>query len=178
MVCFLIIFYFIFVLGSLQDFIDSCKKFGTEISEEVEFLVVILDNLFFFHFFQRVLKIFCQLVVAVALFHKQRFVHHDLKPGNIFMDENLNAIIGMGRMFFCMFLFGSGDFGEARSFTVDHTSTITALGSMMYMAPEILKDEKFFFFFFNFFVFVFRHSFPCDVWSLGVILYKVRKILY
>jgi serine/threonine protein kinase len=35
-----------------------------------------------------------------------------------------------------------GDFGEARSFSIEHTGTITALGSMLYMAPEIVKNEK------------------------------------
>jgi serine/threonine protein kinase len=34
------------------------------------------------------------MVVAVSLFHLQQLVHHDIKPGNVFMDENLNAIIG------------------------------------------------------------------------------------
>jgi serine/threonine protein kinase len=38
---------------------------------------------------------FSQLVVAVALFHTQRLVHHDLNPGNIFIDEDLNAIVGV-----------------------------------------------------------------------------------
>jgi serine/threonine protein kinase len=35
-----------------------------------------------------------------------------------------------------------GDFGEARSFTMDHTGTMTALGSMLYMAPEIVRNQK------------------------------------
>jgi serine/threonine protein kinase len=39
--------------------------------------------------------VFGQLVVAVALFHTERLVHHDLKPGNIFIDEDLNAIVGV-----------------------------------------------------------------------------------
>jgi serine/threonine protein kinase len=46
-------------------------------------------------FNQRILKIFSQLVVSVSLFHTQQLVHHDLKPGNIFMDEDLNAIGGV-----------------------------------------------------------------------------------
>jgi serine/threonine protein kinase len=42
-------------------------------------------------------------------------------------------------------LFLIGDFGEAQEFTVYHTSTMTAFGSILYMAPEILKDEKYIF---------------------------------
>jgi hypothetical protein len=79
--------------------------------------------------------------------------------------------------FILSFFFYPGDFGEARSFTTDHTGTMTALGSMLYMAPEILRNERYvFYFLFMGFTFIacYRHSFPCDVWSLGVILYKVR----
>jgi serine/threonine protein kinase len=90
-------------------------------------------------------------------------------------------------IFICCFiyvcnLFFLGDFGEARTFTVDHTGTMTALGSMLYMAPEIVKNQKFVVCVYeneylngNLFL-CFRHSFPCDVWSLGIILYKVWKI--
>jgi serine/threonine protein kinase len=39
--------------------------------------------------------LFSEVVVALALFHTQQLVHHDLKPGNIFIDEELNAIIGI-----------------------------------------------------------------------------------
>jgi serine/threonine protein kinase len=56
---------------------------------------------------QRLLKIFSQLVVSVSLFDTQQLVHHDLKPGNIFIDEELNAIVGASLLFLffiCMFL--------------------------------------------------------------------------
>jgi serine/threonine protein kinase len=85
-------------------------------------------------------------VVAVALFHTQHLVHHDLKPGNIFMDEELNAIVGPFSLCFSFPIYSFvGDFGEARSFSADHTGTITALGSMLYMAPEIVKNQKYLF---------------------------------
>jgi serine/threonine protein kinase len=102
-------------------------------------------------------------VVALSLFHHQHIVHHDLKPQNIFIDENVNVIIG--------------DFGEARYFTFDHTSTTTGLGTMLYMAPEMLKGEKFVFKMLNYFIF-FSHSYPCDIWSLGVILYEVFSFFF
>jgi serine/threonine protein kinase len=81
------------LIGSLQDFLDLCQKFGTEISEEVIF--ILYTFFLIFYVFQRVLKLFSELVVAISLFHTQRLVHHDLKPGNIFIDEDLNAIVGM-----------------------------------------------------------------------------------
>jgi serine/threonine protein kinase len=97
-----------------------------------------------------VINIFSQLVVGVALFHSQKLVHHDIKPGNIFMDENLNVIIGISFLiyFILLPLLLIGDFGEAREFTADHTGTMTALGSMLYMAPEVMKGEKYILFLF------------------------------
>jgi serine/threonine protein kinase len=41
------------------------------------------------------LKVLSQLVIAVAMFHLHGHVHHDIKPGNIFIDEDVNAILGM-----------------------------------------------------------------------------------
>jgi serine/threonine protein kinase len=91
-------------------------------------------------------------VVAVSLFHTQSLVHHDLKPDNIFIDEDLNAIVGVWWLCY-LYLFALGDFGETRSFMVNHTSTVTALGTMLYMAPEIVKGEKLVNLFYNFFFF-------------------------
>jgi serine/threonine protein kinase len=51
-------------------------------------------------------------------------------------------------MLFFIFFFQIGDFGEARSFTGDVHETITALGTMLYMAPEIVRNEKYVFFVF------------------------------
>jgi serine/threonine protein kinase len=42
-----------------------------------------------------VIKIFSQLVVAVCLFHTNNLVHFDLKPANVFIDADLNAVLGM-----------------------------------------------------------------------------------
>jgi serine/threonine protein kinase len=40
------------------------------------------------------MKIFSQLVVAICLFHTNNLAHFDLKPANVFIDENVNAILG------------------------------------------------------------------------------------
>jgi serine/threonine protein kinase len=41
---------------------------------------------------------FPQLVVATALFHSQQLIHHNLKPDNIFIDDDMNVIVGVLEM--------------------------------------------------------------------------------
>jgi serine/threonine protein kinase len=44
------------------------------------------------------------MTIAVALFHTQQLVHHDLKPDNIFIDDDLNAILGMKKYYLHLFI--------------------------------------------------------------------------
>jgi serine/threonine protein kinase len=67
--------------------------------------------------------------VAVSLFHTNNLAHFDLKPANIFIDEDVNAVLG--------------DFGESRFFVPsEDAGTISALGTMLYMSPEMVRNEK------------------------------------
>jgi serine/threonine protein kinase len=47
------------------------------------------------------------------------------------VDEDNNAILG--------------DFGESRSFLHKELGTFTTVGSLLYMAPEVINSEKFVF---------------------------------
>ncbi|XP_062514884.1 serine/threonine kinase-like domain-containing protein STKLD1 [Corticium candelabrum] len=81
-----------------------------------------------------------QIVEALVFVHKKQTIHRDLKPSNIFMTEDLNVTIG--------------DFGVATVLGDDRTKARTTVGSMNWMAPEVLErpyDER------------------SDVWSLGCI---------
>jgi serine/threonine protein kinase len=40
------------------------------------------------------MRLFCELVVAARMFHTINLAHLDLKPANILMDENVNAVVG------------------------------------------------------------------------------------
>ena len=77
-------------------------------------------------------------------------MHRDLKPDNIIVDPNSGkpTII---------------DFGLSKDIEVSQrakgqTQSTYIVGSRAYMAPEILEEHY--------------HSYPCDMWSMGVILYQ------
>lgn len=86
-------------------------------------------------------KWFGQMVEALAFVHKKKVIHRDLKPSNIFMTKDLDITIG--------------DFGVATVMNDARTRTRTTVGTMNWMAPEVLErpyDER------------------SDVWSLGCIV--------
>lgn len=89
-------------------------------------------------------KWFGQMLDAMVFVHKKGMIHRDLKPSNIFMADDLNVSIG--------------DFGVATIMGDARTRTRTTVGSMNWMAPEVLErpyDER------------------TDIWSLGCILLEM-----
>jgi len=81
-----------------------------------------------------------QMVEALVFIHKKEVIHRDLKPSNIFLKEDLSISLG--------------DFGVATIMGDKRTKTRTTVGSMNWMAPEVLErpyDER------------------SDVWSLGCV---------
>lgn len=88
-----------------------------------------------------------QIIGAVAYMHDRKVIHRDLKLGNIFLDEDMNAKIG--------------DFGLATLLVSEDDRKKTICGTPNYIAPEILygKDKG--------------HSYEVDVWSIGIILYAM-----
>jgi len=85
-----------------------------------------------------------QMLEALVFVHKKRVIHRDLKPSNIFMTTNLNITIG--------------DFGVSTVMGDARTRTRTTVGSMNWMAPEVMErpyDER------------------SDVWSFGCIILEL-----
>jgi serine/threonine protein kinase len=107
-----------------------------------------------------------ELVDALDVLRKNQIVHRDLKPGNIVLDKDYHLKLI--------------DFGTCRLLNpeiiqqVQKTELIAKLGSQTqadmfrtfslvgtedYISPEVLQDVEV--------------SYPCDLWSLGVILYQM-----
>lgn len=86
-------------------------------------------------------KWIAQMIDALVYVHKKSIIHRDLKPSNLFLTSDLSISIG--------------DFGVSTQLGEERIKTRTTVGSMNWMAPEVLErpyDER------------------SDVWSLGCIM--------
>jgi calcium-dependent protein kinase len=77
--------------------------------------------------------------------HKQNIVHRDIKPENILLVSQDSFKIKV-----C-------DFGL--STVVENEGLKDMVGTPYYLAPEILRKEK--------------YNEKCDIWSLGILLYEL-----
>ena len=80
---------------------------------------------------------------ALLKIHKKGIMHRDIKPYNIFIDNNKTKI-------------KLGDFGCSIKIKDNNSEPI---GTIFYTAPEIIKNLK--------------YDEKCDLWSLGVTLYEL-----
>lgn len=88
-----------------------------------------------------------QVASALALAHRSGVIHRDIKPDNILLDEENNALLT--------------DFGVATTIVPGETakSQVTAAGTPAYMAPELFMGQP--------------ATVRTDIYALGIMLYEM-----
>lgn len=76
--------------------------------------------------------------------HKENIIHRDLKTDNIMSHNGIYKIV---------------DLGFAKMIPTDSDIYGTVLGTIITMAPEVMKKEK--------------YGLKADIWSIGVIFYEM-----
>jgi NIMA (never in mitosis gene a)-related kinase len=89
-----------------------------------------------------------QITQGVNHLHSKEFMHRDLKPGNIFLSNDVKSL-------------AIGDFGLARE--MESTFASTVAGTLRYIAPEVLTEK--------------RYGFGADIWSLGCIFLEMVMLV-
>jgi len=91
------------------------------------------------------------IIDGMRYIHSMNIVHRDLKSLNILLDDD-NAVI-------C-------DFGMSKILEQTNNMSTFNIGSIAYMAPEIMLNV--------------RYNFKCDIFSFGVVLWEIMhgKIPY
>jgi serine/threonine protein kinase len=84
---------------------------------------------------------------AMAHVHSCGIVHRDLKTGNVLLDKHLFPHVS--------------DFGLAFFSETLHSARTSRVGTVNYMAPEVVKNES--------------HTNKIDVWAFGMILYELYE---
>ena len=93
---------------------------------------------------EEIVKIGVDICRALELCEKKKIIHRDIKPDNIFVNDNGDYKLG--------------DFGVARQ--LERTATfMSKKGTYNYMAPEVYRGE--------------RYGAQADIYSLGLVLYRL-----
>lgn len=134
---------------SFEDFkvVEYLDEIGWDISIRMEYLTSFMDYCTGKELTEKeVIKLGCDLAMALIYCRKLNIIHRDVKPENIFVSRFGD--------------FKLGDFGIAKEQA--HTmSNMSKKGTYSYMAPEIYKGEK--------------YDSSIDIYSLGIVLYKLMN---
>lgn len=100
----------------------------------------------------RALPVTTQLLSALAVAHEGRVLHRDVKPSNVFLTTGVDASTPMVKVV---------DFGIARfqDDTARRTTTGKVIGTLAYMAPEVLRGQP--------------PSAAADLYAVGVVLFEM-----
>eukprot|EP00928_Gymnodinium_smaydae_P028809 TRINITY_DN21873_c0_g1_i1.p1 TRINITY_DN21873_c0_g1~~TRINITY_DN21873_c0_g1_i1.p1 ORF type:complete len:954 (-),score=181.30 TRINITY_DN21873_c0_g1_i1:178-3039(-) len=97
----------------------------------------------------RIMLIVAQLLLALQHIHARKILHRDLKPMNIFLTKRDEVKLG--------------DFGVAKLLEGSAAGAQTQIGTPLYLAPEVLKQET--------------YGTKSDLWSLGVVTYELAALV-
>lgn len=104
---------------------------------------------------ERVADYVLQACVGLAEAHARGIVHRDLKPGNLFLSHTID-----GRVEVKVLDFGISKVLSDSATELELTKTSSVLGSAPFMSPEQIRCSK-------------HVDTRSDIWSLGVILYRL-----
>ena len=86
-----------------------------------------------------------RFIIFLKEIYEKHLIHRDLKPENLFLKNDLRLMIG--------------DFGVAKQLQDGTVHANSLIGTLNYMAPEILRREK--------------YSNKVDIYALGCIIYEL-----
>jgi len=102
------------------------------------------------------LRLALHVARGLQYLHQNRIVHRDLKPGNVLLVSNRQSMGGL--------MAKISDFGVSRSVQNDLSSMTAVVGTIEYMAPEILMGES---------DTRIEYGPPVDVFSMGILLWQI-----
>ena len=98
----------------------------------------------------QILDWFTQICLAVYYIQKNKILHRDIKPQNVFLTKSSMVKLG--------------DFGISKNLNATWEKAVTFIGTPYYISPEIVQNQP--------------YSFKSDIWSLGVLLYELVSLKY
>jgi len=94
------------------------------------------------------IRVICaSVLLGLSYFHGRKYIHRDIKAGNILLTRDGVAKIA--------------DFGVSAQLSTIHSMRDTAIGAPFWMAPEVIKEQQ--------------YNGKADIWSLGISLIEMAE---